>query len=226
MASSRAANQQTLNTQLILVGFAAMTVAFAFVAIITNIVVNSKVNALSKSYQSNPVTVAAAPQTNTVTAASCVDPATTVSAEPAASGGQTNTLPWGGPVAPAYKYILAGNYSSNQSNSSVTNTTSNNTFIKDSYNTTNRSMVITRDNGNTFAPVATNNTNTTTTTTNNTDNSNNSVNTNTNTSTTTTTQDNGNTNAPVFAPTTNTNTTTNTDNSNNSVNIDHNLVIL
>ena len=188
MATANSAQRQTINTQLILIGFAAMTIAFAFVAVLTNMIVNSKVNAIARSYQNNPVTVAAAPQTNTVGATSCVAPSTTAVVSDPVTGTQTNVLGGVGGSSSASWVLPLGNYS--QSNSSTTNTTSNNTFIKDSYNTTN----------------------TTTTTTNNTDNSDHSVD--------TSHSGNTHTDVDVDVDVNNTTTTTNTDNSNNSVNTD------
>lgn len=184
MATHTTYVNQTISTKLLMSFFIAMIMAFAFVAILTNMIINSKVNA---AYQSNPVTVAAPTQTNNPPVASvsaCALPAGSQAASPdTVTGGGTESafaLPW------SAGYAVAGNYS--QSNSSVMNTTSTNTFIKDSYNSTSSKMVDNRwsgnslsaNNGNTYTDNRNsgNSTNTTTNTTVNTDNSNHSVNTN------------------------------------------------
>jgi hypothetical protein len=197
--SSASTAKQNINTQLVLLGFIAMTIAFAFVAFITNMIVNSKVNAFAANVstqlaanQNNPVTVGTPAQSNSL--GGCTSPADAAAATSAAAGtgtdAQTNVLPW---ASKPGKFAFAlGNYS--QSNSSVTNVTSNNTYVKDSYNTSRSTNILVTNNGNDYSDHR-NSGNTTTT---NTDNSNNSTNVNI--------QNSGNT------------TTTNTDNSNNSVN--------
>lgn len=178
MATTNVTSAQSVNTKLILLVFAAMTLAFAFIAILTNMIVNSKVGALTEqlsAYQHNPVTVASSGQVNGV---GCISPNEETANAGSTAGTQTNTLPW---QTGNVKYLAPlGNYS--QSNSSVTNTTSTNTFVNDSYNS--RSSVVVANNGNTdnrFSGNAyTDNRNsgntTTTTVVTAIDNSNNSVN--------------------------------------------------
>jgi hypothetical protein len=191
MATQTIINQQTISTKLVLTLFAAMIMAFAFVAFLTNMIVNSKVSA---AYQNNPVTVAAPTQTNAVPApvvagGACVVPASAASGEVVSTvsgSGGTLYLPWSG------GYALAGTYS--PSNSSTINTTSTNTYINDSYNTANMTATDNRwsgntlianngntdnrNSGNTYTDNRNSGNTTNTTTTINTDNSNNSTNTN------------------------------------------------
>lgn len=187
MTTQEYADRQVFNTKLIVALFAAMILAFAFVAIITNMIVSSKVNALAAAQQYNPVTVAAPVQTNTAPTptGACVLPANANGDDAAgttsAAAGGSYTLPWN------YTYGTAP-LTYNQSNSSVITTTSNNTFTEDSYNSNSNSFssVLITDNGNTdnrfSGNTYTDNRNsgntTTTTVTTAVDNSNNSTNTN------------------------------------------------
>ncbi len=133
MATTQVVNAQSVNTKLILLVFAAMTLAFGFVAIITNMIVDSKVNALTAqlaAYQQNPVTVTPGAQSNSIGA--CVSPN-----EEAAQAGNTSSQNNGS----GYTKYLAP---ISQSNSSTTNVTSNNSYvIRDSGNTTNTDNSVT-----------------------------------------------------------------------------------
>jgi hypothetical protein len=189
MATQTVISQQTISTKLVVTLFAAMIMAFAFVAFLTNMIVNSKVNA---AYQNNPVTVAAPTQTNAapvVAAGACVMPANSQSGDVAGTvsgAGGVMHLPWSG------GYALAGTYS--PSNTSTINTSSTNTYINDSYNTANLNATDNRwsgntlianngntdnrNSGNTYTDNRNSGNTTNTNTTVNTDNSNNSTNTN------------------------------------------------
>lgn len=255
MAKANFARQQNINISHIMIGLFFMIVAAGtFVVIVTNMLVTSQVKAVASefaaaAYQNNPVNVTPAAQTNNApaVATACIDPeATAVSGDGyvlgASTGGTGVGVPSSAAVlakkATANKQLPFASYAYNQSNSSVITTTSTNTFIKDSYNTSNRSSsktsTLVTNNGNDYSrksTVVANNGNTDNrwsgNTANYTDNrwSGNSVsNSYTRTSTNTVIRDNGNTTNNNQAwnngNTSNNNVgnTTNTDNSNNSTN--------
>lgn len=203
----------SININQVIVAFiASMAIICAFIAFMTNTIVNSKVNAIDTV--NNPVTSTAAPQTNTA-GGLCTAPEAT-------EGDEGDAAAVGSLVSSSLKgyKTLPFNVTYNQSNTSNTSTTNTSTttdsrFSGNSFALSN-SQSWSWNNGNSSS--------TSTTTTTNTDNSNNSTNTNIqawdnnnnngNSSSNTSTTNNTNN--------TSTNTTTNTnvitDNSNNSTN--------
>ncbi|MFO0781392.1 MAG: hypothetical protein U0524_00670 [Candidatus Saccharimonadales bacterium] len=197
-------NQQaiTLSFNQLITAFVVSTlVAASAVAFITNMVINSKVNALT---QTNPVSSTAAQQTNNAPDV-CVGSAT-----PQTAADGSVVMGGSGFGVGSFKGGLVGNYSfsysNNQTNISNTTNTSTNTAIDSRYSGNTISMF----NGNSLNSGNTTNTSTSTTT-------NTSVVTNTVTNTYT---DNSNSSVNNSGNTSNTSATSNTinDNSNNSVN--------
>lgn len=218
--------QITISNQLMLVIFGAMVIAFGFVAFITNTIVDSKVNAFAANMsaqlaanQNNPITVGGGSQSNAL--GGCTSPADAAATTTDGATSQSNVSPFGS----TGRYLLPfGNYS--QSNSSTTNVSSTNTYIKDSYNTArNRTTnVLVTNNGNTFTDNRNSGNNNGNTTVN--DNSDNSTNVNIQDNGNTTTNDNSdnstNTNIQDFSN----NSTNNSNNNNGNTNVSDNVVVI
>lgn len=216
MAAKTSQHVINLSFNQIIVAFAAVMVAAgAFVAIITNVVVGSRVGALEATLaaQYNPVNVTAAEQTNNPPL--CVDNsmaggevAGASTGEGAVLGASTGALGYG--VAKGKYLPLLGNYS--QSNSSVITTTSTNYYTDNRWsgNTWSYSNSSTNGSYNSWTSSNTNNQAW------NNGNTNDSGNTTTNTTNNNQAWNNGNDNSNHQSSTT-TNTTTNT-----SVNVSNN----
>lgn len=190
--------------QILLAFIAAMIVAGAFVAYITNTIVDSKVSAMTNVQ--NPTTTAAAPQSN-IAGGFCTDPSTPPVADTSSPANLPSVANNPNMLRAAYGPV---NLSYNQSNTSSTTNTSTNTNVDSRYsgNTNSQSW----NNGNTLTDNR-NSGNTTVTDSGN---------------TTTIVANNGNTtntNSGNTVVTDNSSTTTVTDNSVNTNVSDNNVII-
>lgn len=117
--------QQAINiniNQIIVAFVASMVISAAFVAFITNAIINGKVNALDD--QANPASATAAAQTNNAPDDLCVGVATPQNGDTAGAAGVGNTN--------GLKFLAGGgsfSYTLNQSNSSTTTNNTTNTAI-------------------------------------------------------------------------------------------------
>lgn len=152
---AQVSTQQINVSHLLVAMFFMMLAAGAFVVIVTNTLVNSQVNALSGrlAAQHNPVTVTPAAQTNVAPDTVCVDPSAADDEGHVlgASTGEGAAVFALAQRAAGRGYLPLASISYNQSNSSTTTTSSTNTFIKDSYNSSRSesSRVLITNNGNT-----------------------------------------------------------------------------